>query len=386
MNWSGSLSGFLDNLTDQLGLSWEYRDGSIVIMRYTTQTYEIATFPNGYNYTINSGASGSTASQGVTATSQLSVSEQGILNGLSSMVAVVKKMVEGVPGSEVLVAEGSGHMVVKTSRDTQSLVREFIRAENANMLRQVQVQLDIYSVRTSDSDELGVDWSAFYRSLSGNFGVDLTSPASLTGINAGSVSAVILPGGTSDSARRFANSTAVINALSQVGDNVQHRPISLVALNRQWARKARLNTTGFLSETKPSVSSGLGGGAGVPGLTTSSITTGDQYAVMPFILENNTVMLKMGVSLSDLLSLFEVTTGSGETLQRVQTPNTSSISDQYTVALRPGEVMAVTGLSRDVSMNDKRTLASGISMLLGGSRAASNTRENFIVFIRAVIL
>jgi len=94
----------------------------------------------------------------------------------------------------------------------------------------------------------------------------------------------------------------------------------------------------------------------------------------------------MGVSLSDLLSLFEVTTGSGETLQRVQTPNTSSISDQYTVALRPGEVMAVTGLSRDVSMNDKRTLASGISMLLGGSRAASNTRENFIVFIRAVIL
>ncbi len=386
MNWNGSLSGFLDNLTDQLGLSWEYRDGSIVIMRFTTQSYEIATFPNGYNYTINSGASGSTASQGVTSTSQLTVSEQGLLNGLNSMVSVVKKMVEGVPGSEVLVAEGSGRLVVKTSRDVQALVREFVRSENANMLRQVQVQLDIYSVRTSDADELSIDWSAFYRSLTGNFGVDLSSPTSLAGINAGSVSAVILPGGTSDTARRFANSTAVINALNQFGDNVQHRPISLVALNRQWARKARLNTTGFLSETKPSVSSGLGGGAGVPGLTTSTITTGDQYAVMPFILENNTVMLKMGVSLSDLLSLFEVTTGSGETLQRVQTPNTSAISDQYTVALRPGEVMAVTGLSRDVSMNDKRTLASGISMLLGGSRAASNTRENFIVFIRAVIL
>lgn len=386
MNWSGSLSGFLDNLTDQLGLSWEYRDGSIVIMRYTTQTYEIATFPNGYNYNINSGASGSTTGEGVSTTSQLNVTEQGVLNSLTSIVAVVKKMVETVPGSEVLVADGSGRMVVKTSRDVQFMVREFIRSENANMLRQVQVQLDIYSVRTSNADELGVDWSAFYRSLGGNYGIDLGSPTSLTGINAGAISAVILPGGTSDSARRFANSTAVINALSQVGDNVQHRPISLVALNRQWARKARLNTTGFLSETKPSISSGLGGGSGVPGLTTSSVTTGDQYAVMPFILENNTVMLKMGVSLSDLLSLFEVTTGSGETLQRVQTPNTSSISDQYTVALRPGEVMAVTGLSRDVSMNDQRTLASGISMLLGGSRTASNTKENFIVFIRAVIL
>ncbi|MCR2747605.1 hypothetical protein [Limnobacter parvus] len=386
MNWSGSLSGFLDNLTDQLGLSWEYRDGSIMIMRFTTETYEIATFPNGYNYSINSGASGSTTGEGVTTTSQLNVTEEGVLNGLESIVAVVQKMVESTPGSEVIIADGSGRMVVKTSRDMQSLVREFIRAENANMLRQVQVQLDIYSVSTSNADEFGVDWSAFYRSLAGNYGIDVTSPTTLTGIDAGSISAIILPGGTSANARRFANSNAVINALNEIGDNVQHRPISLVALNRQWARKARLNTTGYLSETTPSVSTGLGGGSGVPGLTTSSITTGDQYAVMPFILENNTVMLKMGLSLSDLLDLFEVTTGSGETLQRVQTPNTSSISDQYTVALRPGEVMAVTGLSRDVSTNSNRTLASGISLLFGGSRAASNTRENFIVFIRAVIL
>lgn len=386
MNWSGSLSGFLDNLTDQLGLSWEYRDGSIVIMRFTTETYEIATFPNGYKYNINSGSSGSTSGEGVTTTSQLNVTEEGLLDGLKSIVEVVKKMIESVPGSEVLIAEGSGRMVVKTSRDVQSSVREFIRAENANMLRQVQVQLDIYSVSTSNADEFGVDWTAFYRSIAGNYGIDVGSPSSLTGIDAGSVSAIILPGGTSANARRFANSTAVINALNEIGDNVQHRPISLVALNRQWARKARLNTTGYLSETKPSISSGLGGGSGVPGLTTSSITTGDQYAVMPFILENNTVMLKMGLSLSDLLDLFEVTTGSGETLQRVQTPNTSSISDQYTVALRPGDVMAVTGLSRDVSTSGQRTLASGISMLFGGSRAASNTRENFVVFIRAVIL
>lgn len=386
MNWSGSLSGFLDNLTDQLGLSWEYRDGSIVIMRFTTENYEIATFPNGYKYTINSGASGSTSGEGVTTTSQLNIAEEGLLNGLTSIVEVVQKMVADVPGSEVIIAEGSGRLVVKTSRDAQAQVRKFIRTENANMLRQVQVQLDIYSVSTSNVDEFGVDWTAFYRSLSRSVGFDLTSPSSLTSIDSGSVSAIILPGGTSGTARRFANSTAVINALNQVGDNVQHRPISLVALNRQWARKARLNTTGYLSETTPSVSSGFGGGSGVPGLTTSSITTGDQYAVMPFILENNVVMLKMGLSLSDLLDLFEVTTGSGETLQRVQTPNTSSISDQYTVALRPGEIMAITGLSRDVSTSDRRSLAAQASILFGGSRAASNSRENFIVFIRAVVL
>lgn len=387
MNWSGSLSGFLDNLTDQLGLSWEYRDGSIVIMRFTTEMYELATFPNGYNYSISSGASGSSSNAGgVSSTSQLNVEEEGLLNGLDSMLKVIKKMVESVPGSEVLVADGSGRMVVKTSRDVQSVIREFVRAENANMLKQVQIQLDIYSVSTGTADEFGIDWTAFYRNLTGNYTLGLTSPASLTGINGGSLSGVILPNGPSENNQRFGNTTAVINALNQVGNNVQHRPISLVALNRQWARKARLNTTGYLSETKPAVSGGLGGGSGLPGLTTSSITTGDQYAVMPYILENNTVMLKMGISLSDLLNLFEVTTGSGETLQRVQTPNTSAISDQYTIALRPGEVMAVTGLSRDVSMNDKRTLAEGVDLAFGGSRTSSTRRENFIVFIRAILL
>ena len=107
---------------------------------------------------------------------------------------------------------------------------------------------------------------------------------------------------------------------------------------------------------------------------------------MPFILDNNTIMLKMGISLSDLTSLLEITTGSGETLQRVQTPNTSSISDQYTIALRPGEVMAITGLSRDVSGFTERKLTEQAPLLAGGSRNLSTMRENFIVLVRAVVL
>lgn len=388
LNWRGSLTGFLDHITDQLGLSWEYRDGAIHIMRFSTAMYELATFPNGYEYSINSGSAGNTTGEGITSSSQLNVAEQGNINGLSSLINVVRKMVESVPGSEVIVADGSGRLIVKTSRDVQASVREFIRAENNNMLKQVQIQMDIYSVNTSANNELGVDWSAFYRSLSNSFSIGAISPTTLTSQNAGAISATIIPavpGSASETARRFGDSRIVINALNQIGNNVQHRPISLIALNRQWARKARLNTTGFLSETKPAAASALGG-AGLPGLTTSSITTGDQYAVMPFILENNTVMLKMALSLSDLQGLFEVTTGSGETLQRVQTPNTSAISDQYTIALKPGEVMAITGLSRDVTMADQRTLGEGVSMGFGGSRTSSTMRENFVVFVRAIIM
>lgn len=389
INWQGTLRGYLDYLTDQFGLSWEYRDGGIVVMRFVTEMYELATFPNSYTYTLNSGASGNASGEGVQSSSQLNVAEQGTLNSQKSLVDLVKKMTESVPGSEVLLAEGTGRLMVKSSKEVQTRVRDVIRAENSNMLRQVQIQLDIYSVSSNNDNELGVDWSAFYRSLQSSIGLSANSPASLVGQNAGTLSARILQplsGGNSDTANRFANSTAIVRALSELGTSVQHRPISLVALNRQWARKARLTTTGFLSETRPAPASPLGGGAGVPGLTTDTITTGDQYSVMPFILENNTVMLKLGMSLSDLLSLFDVTTGAGETLQRVQTPNTSSISDQYTIALKPGEVMAITGLSRDVATSNDRRLADRASIALGGSRTLSLQRENFVVFVRAVLL
>lgn len=396
MNWDGTLIDFLNSTTDKLGLSWEYRDGSIVIMRYTTALYELASFPNGYEYAMSSGTQGRVRGNEVQSNSNLSVSEKGKIDGQASILEVINRMVASVPGSEVIVAEGTGRVMVKTSRDMQTQVRDLIRTENTNMLKQVHVQLDIYSVMSRKDDQQGVNWDVFFRSLSQRYGIGVLSPNSLVGPDAGLLALTIpetlqnfIPGQPAPNGainQRLGASSAILQALNEVGDNVQHRPISLVALNRQWARKARLTTTGYLAETKPASSGALGGGTGVPGLTTDEITTGDQFAAMPFILDNNTIMLKMGISLSDLTSLLEITTGSGETLQRVQTPNTSSISDQYTIALRPGEVMAITGLSRDVSGFNERKLTEQAPLLAGGSRALNTMRENFIVLVRAVVL
>lgn len=386
MNWDGTLVDFMNHLTDRLDLSWEYRDNAISIMKYTTEMYELATFPNGYDYTLNSGSTGSTSGEGVSNTSNLTVAETGKIEGQASLIAVIEKMIETVPGSEVIQAEGSGRLLVKTSRGMQSRVRELVRAENDKMLKQVHVQLDIYSVTNMKDDQQGVNWSAFYNDLAGRYGVDILSPASLVGPDAGAVILSVPTIGNTDTNRRFGGSAAVLEALYQIGDNVQHRPITLVAMNRQWARKARLNSTGYLSETRPATGGVLGGASAIPGLETDTVTTGDQFSVMPYVLDNNTVMLKMGISLSDLLDLFEVTTGEGPTLQRVQTPNTTAITDQYTIALKPGEVMAITGLSRETSTFDERRLTEQAPLLAGGSRNLGKLRENFIVFVRAIVL
>ena len=60
--------------------------------------------------------------------------------------------------------------------------------------------------------------------------------------------------------------------------------------------------------------------------------------------------------------------------------------DQSTVRLEPGQAMVVTGLSRKINGDTKRTLGDGVPMFLGGSKKITNAREDFIVVIRAVQL
>lgn len=386
MKWNGTPSSFLDYTTSRLGLSWSYRDGVVVIERYITETFEMSTFGGSQDYKMglsggNSGSGGGGGSTGA-ASSTLSLEEAGKIEVLKSLREAVENMVKPAGGSVVL-NEGTGRFFVTAPKDVMSRVREVIRLEDSSLQRQAVIQFDIYSVISNDNKEAGVDWSIVFKSLTDAYGATIRTPAALTSSVAGSLGINILSKvPDSGSSARYGGSAAILSLLNQVGNNALYRPVSMVALNRQWARKTNLNTDGYLSETTPASGSLAGGGA--PGLKTASITTGDKFIVQPAIMDNGTINLKFGVSLTELLGLFDQTAGSGSSFQKVQTPNTSGTDDQGTIRLNPGESMVVTGLSRRRASGDSRTLGEGISAGFGGSRKDSYKREDFLIIVRAV--
>lgn len=386
MSWDGTLMSFLDDVTSRLGLSWAYRDGAVVIERYVTETFELAAFGGvqDYKMALTGGNSGSSGSGGTTgsASSTLDLSEAGKMAALDSL----RQSIEGVlgksgGGGSVILNEGTGRFFVTTTKEVMGRIRDIVKAEDASLQRQAHIQFDIYSVVSEENDEKGVDWSVVYQGLTSSLGATIKTPTTLTGSTGAAVGLSILSGGTSDTSARFGGSQAVLNLLNQVGTNALYRPVSMIALNRQWARKTNLKVDGYVSETTPSTSSSAGSGS--PGLKTSSITTGDKFMVQPAILDNGAILLKFGVSLTELLGLFDVTAGSGDTLQKVQTPVTSGTDDQGTVRLLPGESLVVTGLSRRLSSQDRRTLGDGTPIALGGSRKDGFKREEFLIVVRA---
>jgi type IVB pilus formation R64 PilN family outer membrane protein len=397
MRWSGSLEGYLDQVTDPLSLSWEYRDGVVVIERLRTEFFEIAALESETDYHLGlSGADQANATSSgnggggtsSTASSSNEVNEHGKSNAVASILATVAQIIKEVPGSSVVRSDGSGRIAVTATREALSKVRDFLRVENDSLLRQAQVQFDVYSVTRNESDERGIEWNAVLAALGGAYTGTFGAPTTLAGATAANVGFSILTptqsGVSNPATRRFGGSTALLKLLSEYGVSTQHREVSLLALNRTWDRKSSLGGRAYVSATVPGAASTTG--AGAPGLVTSTVTTGDRYLAQPFILDNDTVVLKFGIGLSSLVGLVNFTSGTGSAQQTVQTPETTAINDQATVALKAGQILVITGLSRLVSGDDRRTLTDGAPVGLGGSKTQSRLREEFVIFVRPTIL
>lgn len=389
MRWTGSLEGFLNHVTDLTSLSWEYRDGVIVIERFRTEFFEIASLDSETSYSMGlnandqgstgSGGSGGGGASASNSNANIDVVEKGRSNALNTILAAINQIIKDVPGSNAIRTEGSGRIAVTTSKEVMAKVRDFVRAENDSMLRQAQVQFDIYSVRTSETNARGVEWDALLRSLSDGVAFNLKSPPSNVG-KAGSIGFSVLdPGSRAD---RFGNSQAILQLLNQFGTATQHRPISLLTLNRQWARKASLGSKAYVAETTPAPATFGGTSGGAPGLKAATITTGDRYLAQPYIMDNNTVVLKFGIGLSSLVDL-PTFTSAGQT---IQTPEVNNIIDQSTVVLKSGQVLAITGLSRIIASDDENKLTEDSPIGVGGSKKLARQREDFIIFVRSTLL
>ena len=397
MRWAGSLEGYLDLVTDQLSLSWEYRDGVVVIERCRTEFFEIAALESETDYHLGlSGADQANATSSgnggggtnSTASSSNEVNEHGKSNVIGSILAAIGQIIKDVPGSSVVRSDGSGRIAVTSTKETLSKVRDFLRVENESLLRQAQVQFDVYSVTRNESDERGIEWDAVLSALGGAYTGSFGSPTTLASATAANIGFSILTptqsGVTNYATTHFGGSNAILKLLSEFGVSTQHREVSLLALNRTWDRKSSLGGRAYVSATIPGAASTTGVGA--PGLVTSTVTTGDRYLAQPFILDNNTVVLKFGIGLSSLVNLVNFTSGTGTSQQTVQTPETTAINDQSTVALKAGQILVITGLSRLVSSDDRRTLTDDAPIGLGGSKTQSRMREDFVIFVRPTIL
>ncbi|MDK2127198.1 hypothetical protein, partial [Parachitinimonas caeni] len=94
------------------------------------------------------------------------VSSTAKLQFWSNIERTLKAMLTAAGKAEI--SQTTGTVSVTDTRDAVERIAEYIERENAALTRQVQVDVKVLSVQTSDNGDLGLDWTAVYQKLTSN--------------------------------------------------------------------------------------------------------------------------------------------------------------------------------------------------------------------------
>lgn len=373
------LIDILNFSSDQLGVSFAYSDGAVILERYVSEALELDFGEGKIKAGLEFGAKGSGSSGTSSASSAIKLEQEQQSDMFNSAVAAIREYVSKTPGSSV-VSTDFGRVMVTTTKETMGRTRDLVRQINSRLQTRILVQFDVYHFTNTNSDEKGFDWNVVYQSLNKLLGVSITSPGSVLTSAGGAVNWNIIQTGTSEASQALGNSSAMLKSFNGLGYTSYVKSYPMLINNRTWGRAMKNDSEVYISELVPGTSSSATSTA-IPGVKQASVTFGDDVAIKAVLLDSNRICLTIAAGFSDLLSLTKADLGT--TGFFTQQPKTSQAGIQNQVCQDPGETLVISGLSRRVATNKTNTLGEGVAIGLGGSRSIATSTENMMVVIRA---
>jgi type IVB pilus formation R64 PilN family outer membrane protein len=275
------------------------------------------------------------------------------------------------------VNQGTGTVTVTDVRDVMDRISRHIEEENRTMTRQIGFEVQLYSVRSDDGSEFGVDWNLVYQKLN-EFQFGYRSPSSLVSdvVADGSIK-IIKSNNNFNGTEAFLKAAASGNKVSLVTSQ------RAVTLNRQVVPVAVTNQRSYVAENKVTVTPSPTGTTTEIQRTVGTVTTGFILNLMPSVTERNAMVLTVGLDLSELK---ELRTFGDIDVNGVQAPEVASTQFVQRVALRTGETLVLTGFEQVRSTSKERTLDSGVSAGLGGSFNGNTSKDSLVFLITPVMV
>lgn len=385
LSFSGDLGEYLNQITAELGVSWEYTNGAVRIYRIATRSWAIAISPGALTYKdemSGGGQGGGSTGSGTTGTQSFGSSNSSTvsatLDAWKSMEETVKAMLS--PAGKYAFNQASGTLTVSDTKQVVDAVEKWVRHENAILKAQVAIDVRTITVQLNDGSSAGFDLNAVYSKLnestgSSGWAMKLVSPTSLASADAGSASFNLVKPSSA-----WSGSSAAVQAMNSFGRVIGDFTDTIITTNRVPGRTQSVTDQAYLASTTPASGGATAGGTGVPGLTPGVVTYGTNLTVVPTIGDDNTVLLQLFDTRSDLLGISSVSTGSGATLQQINTPTLARYKVAQNFHVGQGETLLIVGSNSD-SWNSKS--ATGIG---GASTNGTRTRVLKVMMVTPRIL
>ena len=391
--YSGRLSGLLDEVTARLGLAWRYSpaERAVRISYYDTRVFDVyafgddqvieSTVRSGMNTSagVGSGTSGGSGSSNSGVSGESGSSQSTTVRLKSSILADiqnnVKAMLSTAPAGRSFLSTSTGTLTVTDRPEVLDRIQAYLDSTNRSISQQVLFNVKVFEVTLNDSDQLGVNWAAVYKSLSNKWNLSLANV--VPGISTSAISGSVGIVNTSSSA--LAGSNVIIQALAEQGRVSNVRSPSVTTLNLQPAPLQIGNVKGYVAASSTTNTASVGSSTA---LTPGTITSGFNMTLLPRVMDRDELMLMISINMSSKPTFQTFTSNSSS----IQVPDYDAKSLSPKVKLKSGQTLILSGFDELSEDTNKVGVGEPGFFGLGGGRTRTSTHSVLVVLITPILM
>ncbi|WP_181196951.1 PilN family type IVB pilus formation outer membrane protein [Pseudomonas fluorescens] len=386
--YQGRLSGLLDTVTGGLGLSWRYEPnpGVINIFYLDTRQFPVYAFnktstfksevKSGMSSTAGASNSGQGASSGSGVSGESGSNQTTQTDMVSSLLGDIEKNVRNMLTiGQMSFSRTTGVFNITDRPDVLDRVQRYLDSENERITKQILINIEVISVKLSDKDQYGIDWSLVYKSVNGTWGFGLKN--TFPGIDGSAINSSISILDTASSP--WAGSKAIIQALSQQGRVSSYRAPSVTTLNLQAAPVQIGKVKGYLASSQTTQSANVGS---TTALIAGSITSGFNMSLVPMVMPANQLLMQLAINMSGDPTFETISSGDS----KIQNPSYDLQIFDQSVKLRSGQTLVLSGFDQTTENATKSGVGSVSNFLFGGGGSRDTNRDVVVLMITPVIM
>ena len=340
-----SLKDFLDTLFKQANLFYELKDNNLIISYHKTQTFELNFIPNSISGT--SEISGNDTDRNINTLSTKYKFD--FWSNLKDSIERILKNSDEKGYKKAIIDKNSGLITVTGTRNQIEEIKKYIDNLNNRLHKEVLIDVKIYSVELSKSNQTGIKWSELSFSLpakenveSGGYKSVEIKPYHLYEYLGGSYS--IFSGATF-------NIAGLLNFLAKNGNVNSISNPKIVTLNNQ---KAIISVGDNIYYKYASEVTTDKNGNPVTQYTIENKFVGVLLDITPQISDNGEIILSINPKISSFKDLNQL-----NNKDRDMPPNTKENTLMSVVKLRNNDTLILGGLIT----NEESLIVNGIPIL-----------------------
>ena len=364
----GSMASFLDYVAARYNISWKHDESGVVLHRFVTKSFQLNIQNDQVTASSRSGGtdperSGSQQLQSVSVSNAFE-DVSGVIRGLMTEAGLA------------VFSKTTGSFVITDTASAIERIGTYVDEVNYSALRQVAIDVRIYTVSLSENNEYSFDLTMIYEDAS-KLGWQL-SP--LGDAAAGFTDGLSLGGAYISESNNWKGTNLGINALS-LRDNVMVRNTGTVTtLNNRSKSVESTKTQTYTREVK--TNRGADGESLETDVETADITYGLNMVFTPRILSDDRIQLTYSIDIKEEVGLFTESVNGVAIKQPVYTQKKIMNS----IVLKSGVSLVLTGIDTETDKYKESGLGQDIVKWLGGGEKKERQREMVVIMLKPQLI